>query len=133
MAAYRFRPFTATDLAMSADWLRTPEVVRWWGEPSEQLALLTEDLDEPLMRQWIVEHADRPFAYAQAYEAHSWPQMHLAHFPIGTQVIDAFIGVPSMLEQGHGSGFLSVHAAPMLGPALLRPPSSTPRTGPWLS
>jgi aminoglycoside 6'-N-acetyltransferase len=114
MAAYRFRPFTTADLSMAVEWLRTPEVVRWWGDPPEQLALLTEDLGEPLMRQWIVEYADQPFAYAQSYEAHSWRQAHLAHLPKGTQVIDAFIGVPAMLGLGHGSGFLNALAKQLL-------------------
>lgn len=102
-------------MPMVEHWLKTPEVVRWWGDPDEQLALLKEDLDEPLMRQWIVEHCERPFAYAQAYEAHSWPQIHLKHFPDGTQVIDAFIGEPEMLGCGHGSAFLHVLADILLG------------------
>src|ERR1700722_16271134 len=99
-APYSFRPFTHADLALAARWLETPEVVRWWGEPREQLALLTEDLGEPAMRQWIVEHDGRPLAYAQAYEAHAWPQPHLAHLPDGAQVIDAFIAEPDMLSRG---------------------------------
>ena len=56
---------------MVARWLRTPEVARWWGDPNEQLALVTEDLDEPLMRQWIAEYEGQPFAYMQAYPAHA--------------------------------------------------------------
>ena len=78
-------------------WLKTPEVARWWGDPAEQLVLLKEDLDDPLMRQWIVEYGQRPFAYVQAYEAHAWPQVHLQSLPGGTQVIDAFIGEPDCL------------------------------------
>jgi aminoglycoside 6'-N-acetyltransferase len=105
-APYSFRPFTRADLAAAALWLETPEVVRWWGEPGEQLALLTEDLDEPKMRQWIVEHDGQAFAYAQAYEAQAWPQPHLAHLPAGAQVIDAFIGEPGMIGRGHGGAFL---------------------------
>jgi aminoglycoside 6'-N-acetyltransferase len=91
-------------------WLRTPEVVRWWGDPGEELAFLQEDIDEPLMRQWVVEHCERPFAYVQAYEAHAWPQVHLRQLPDGAQVIDAFIGEPNMLGCGHGSAFLALFA-----------------------
>jgi aminoglycoside 6'-N-acetyltransferase len=105
-APYSFRPFTRADLVLAARWLETPEVVRWWGNPDEQLALLTEDLDEPKMRQWIAEHDGRAFAYVQAYEAHAWPQPHLAHLPGGAQVIDAFIGEPGMIGRGHGGAFL---------------------------
>jgi aminoglycoside 6'-N-acetyltransferase len=106
MSPYYFRLFVRADLRMVARWLRTPEVVRWWGDPEEQEALVTQDLDEPLMRQWIVEHERFPFAYAQAYPAHAWPQPHLAHLPAGTAVIDAFIGEPAMLGHGHGRRFL---------------------------
>ncbi|MGH3236306.1 MAG: GNAT family N-acetyltransferase, partial [Streptosporangiaceae bacterium] len=80
---YHFRPLTRAGLRMVAGWLRTPEVVRWWGIPENQEALIAQDLDEPLMRQWIVEHERRPFAYAQAYPATAWPQPHLACLPQG--------------------------------------------------
>jgi aminoglycoside 6'-N-acetyltransferase len=108
MSAYYFRPFTSTDLPMVAGWLKTPEVLRWWGDPKEQIELITEDLNEPLMRQWIVEHEGRAFAYLQVYPANAWPQAHLTHLPIGAVVIDAFIGEPAMLGCGHGSAFLRV-------------------------
>jgi aminoglycoside 6'-N-acetyltransferase len=76
---YHFRPFTRADVPMVALWLQTPEVVRWWGEPEAQLALIIEDLDEPSMRQWIVEHDGLPFAYVQAYRAQAWPQKSPLH------------------------------------------------------
>lgn len=110
MSPYSLRPFTHADLPMAARWLQSPEVVRWWGDPEEQLALLTEDLDEPLMRQWIVEHQGRPFAYVQAYPARAWPQSHLMHLPDGAEAIDAFIGEPDMLGRGHGGAFLRMFA-----------------------
>jgi aminoglycoside 6'-N-acetyltransferase len=103
---YSFRPFVRADLPMIADWLRTPEVVRWWGDPAEQLTLVTEDLDEPNMRQWIAEFEGAPFAYVQAYPAHAWGAAHMAHLPEGTEAIDAFIGVPALLGVGHGGAFL---------------------------
>lgn len=110
MDQYRFRRFTNADLPMVERWLKTPEVARWWGEPEEELALLREDLAQPLMRQWIVEYQGRSFAYVQAYEAHAWPQSHLQHLLTGAQVIDAFVGEPGMLGCGHGSAFLRLLA-----------------------
>jgi aminoglycoside 6'-N-acetyltransferase len=110
MLSYRFRPFTDADLPLVERWLVTAEVARWWGDPAKELALLKDDLDEPLMRQWIVEHNERPFSYVQAYEAHAWPQRHLQHLTPGTLVIDAFVGEPDMLGCGHGSAFLRLFA-----------------------
>ena len=46
---YSFRQVVREDLSLLGVWLRTPEVVRWWGKPEEQAALLEEDLDEPAM------------------------------------------------------------------------------------
>jgi hypothetical protein len=59
-----------------------------------------------LMDQWIVEFDGMPFAYAQAYCVHSWPQKHLEHLPADARAIDALIGVPEMLSKGHGGRFL---------------------------
>jgi aminoglycoside 6'-N-acetyltransferase len=111
MSPYRFRSMTDADLPTMERWLKMPEVVRWWGDPAEQLALLKEDLEEPLMRQWVVEHRERPFAYVQAYEAHSWPQVHLQRLPGGAQVLDAFVGEPDMVGCGHGSAVMRLLAS----------------------
>jgi aminoglycoside 6'-N-acetyltransferase len=106
MSYYCFRPFTHAELPLIARWLKTPEVIRWWGDPEHELAVLAQDLDEALMRQWIVEYRGHPFAYVQAYPAGAWPQAHLKHLCADTQMIDAFVGEPDMLSQGHGSAFL---------------------------
>ena len=114
MFPYRFRLMTEADLPTVERWLKGPEVVRWWGDPAEQLALLKEDLEEPLMRQWVVERRERPFAYVQAYEAHTWPQVHLQRLPRGAQVLDAFVGEPDMVGRGHGSAFLRLLASMLI-------------------
>jgi aminoglycoside 6'-N-acetyltransferase len=103
---YVFRPFGGVDLVLAERWLQTPEVTRWWGDPAHELTLLAEDLEQPLMDQWIVEFDGMPFAYAQSYCVHSWPQKHLAHLPADARAIDAFIGVQEMLGKGHGGNFL---------------------------
>ena len=103
---YSFRPATRDDLPMLHTWLSTPEVVRWWGDVQEQYAILEEDLRNPLMVMRIVARDGRPFGYVQDYDIHTWPQPHFAHLPEGARGIDAFIGVPEMIGQGHGSAFL---------------------------
>jgi aminoglycoside 6'-N-acetyltransferase len=109
-APYDLRPATAQDLPMFARWLATPEVVRWWGEPAHELELLAQDLSNPLMTMRVVSFEGRPFAYAQDYDVHSWPQPHLAHLPPRARAIDAFIGEPDMVGAGHGSAFLRLLA-----------------------
>jgi len=41
--AYRFRPVSLADLPRLRAWLQTPEVVRWWGDPAEQLEKVVTD------------------------------------------------------------------------------------------
>ncbi len=99
---------------MITRWLETPEARRWWGDPEQELALLTEDLDEPAMRQWIVACDGRAFAYVQAYSPDRWPQPHLMNLPIGAAVVDTFIGEPEMIGAGHGSRYLRAFALKLL-------------------
>jgi aminoglycoside 6'-N-acetyltransferase len=106
VVTYSFRPAQHSDLRMLQRWLRTPEVIRWWGAPEEQAALLKEDLNEPLMIMRIVSFNGLPFAYAQDYDVGSWPQAQFAGLPAGTRAIDAFIGEPAMIGRGHGAAFL---------------------------
>jgi aminoglycoside 6'-N-acetyltransferase len=110
LSPYGFRAAATADLPMLRRWLRTPEVARWWGDRTEQAALLQEDLAEPRMRMRIVSFAGRPFAYAQDYPVHAWPQPHLADLPPGARAIDAFIGEPDMIGRGHGATFLRLLA-----------------------
>ena len=110
ISSYSFRPVAADDLPRLRRWLRTPEVVRWWGDPRREFELLRADLDEPRMTMRIVSFRDRPFAYAQDYEVHAWPQAHLTHLPQGARAIDSFIGHTSMIGRGHGAAYLSLLA-----------------------
>jgi aminoglycoside 6'-N-acetyltransferase len=70
-------------------WLQTPEVVRWWGDPAEQLELIREDLKDP---RWscVSSFGGRPFAFVQDYAVYN------KHLPAGSRAIDAFVGEPDM-------------------------------------
>jgi aminoglycoside 6'-N-acetyltransferase len=111
---YEFRPVITDDLAMLARWLRTPDVMRWWGDPDEELGLLRDDLHEPRMVMQIVSLRGRAFAYAQHYDVHAWPQAHLSHLPAGCRAIDSFIGEPELIGCGHGSRYLKALATRLL-------------------
>jgi aminoglycoside 6'-N-acetyltransferase len=113
-SSYSFRPLARADLPLLRRWLKTPEVTRWWGDPVRELALIEDDLAGGAMTQWIVSFEETPFAYAQAYEVHAWPQPHLAHLPPGTMAIDAFVGEPDRLGHGHGARFLRELARRMI-------------------
>jgi aminoglycoside 6'-N-acetyltransferase len=103
---YSFRDVRPDDMPRLRAWLLTPEVARWWGDPDEQAAMLEDDMTEPRMAMRLVCLDERPFAYAQDYAVHSWPQAHFADLPLGSRAIDSFIGEPEMIGRGHGSAYL---------------------------
>jgi aminoglycoside 6'-N-acetyltransferase len=120
---YVFRPMTPTDLPLIRSWLHAPEVVRWWGDPDEQYALVSGDLDHPDMDQFIVSLGvslgEKPFGYIQCYALSAWNQGFGAQ-PPRARGIDQFIGVPDMIGRGHGSGFIRQFVDGLLGSGIPR-------------
>jgi aminoglycoside 6'-N-acetyltransferase len=105
VTAYVFRAMTAADLPTIERWLETPHVMEWWGDPTEQYLLVSGDLDEPAMDQFIVSAGGSDFAYIQCYDLTAWNSGFGAQ-PTGTRGIDQFIGEPDMVDRGHGSAFV---------------------------
>jgi aminoglycoside 6'-N-acetyltransferase len=106
---YAFRTVTRDDLPMLREWLGEPHVVRWWGDPEEQIGLIAGDIDHPAMELNIVSFEEQPFAYLQAYRPHDWSV--LTDQPSGTHGVDPFIGPPAMAGKGHGPRFLDAFCA----------------------
>ena len=103
---YGFRPMTAAHLPTIRRWLETPQVAQWWGDADTQFSLISDDLPEPAMEQFIVVHDGRPFAYLQCYDPAVWPENGFGPQPDGTRGVDQFIGEPDMISRGHGSAFI---------------------------
>ena len=104
-AAYEFRPMTVADLPLVKRWLTLPHVREWWGEPDEQFGLVSGDMSEPAMDQYIVATNGRPFGYLQCYRLTDW-NICFGPQPPDTRGIDQMIGEPDMLARGHGSGLI---------------------------
>jgi aminoglycoside 6'-N-acetyltransferase len=102
---YVFRRMTVADLPLLQGWLAMPHVREWWGDPDEQYALVSGDLKDPAMDQYIVAANGDPFGYLQCYDLTAW-NAGLGPQPPGTRGIDLFIGKPDMIERGHGSALL---------------------------
>jgi aminoglycoside 6'-N-acetyltransferase len=101
-------------LPMMAQWLATPAVREWWGNPATELALVTEDLDNVLMDQRICSLDGTPFGYVQSYLCAAWraPQFH--DQPDDARAMDTCLGVPEMLGKGHGSAMVRLYAEALL-------------------
>ena len=108
-AIYAFRPMTSADLPLIRQWLGHPHVREWWGDPDEQYALVSGDLDEPAMDQFVVSTNGADFGYIQCYDLTAWNSGFGTH-PRGTRGIDLFIGEPGMIERGHGSALIRAFA-----------------------
>ena len=108
-SAYVFRPMTTADLTLIRRWLGLPHVRKWWGDPDDQYALVSGDLDEPAMDQYIVSTGGNDFGYLQCYDQTAW-NSGFGDQPEGTRGIDLFIGEPDMIECGHGSAFIRAFA-----------------------
>ena len=148
VARYRFRPMSADDLPMVRGWLRVPEVAEWWGDPDEQFGLVSGDMSEPAMDQYIVsliafssesrsrtrsgmgtgsrqENASMqkpdgvPFGYLQCYRLTDW-NIGFGDQPPETRGVDQIIGLPDMIGCGHGAAFIRAFVDNLLG-------SGTPR------
>jgi aminoglycoside 6'-N-acetyltransferase len=109
---YQFTRVRRSDMPLLRQWLSTPAVKQWWGDPVEQATLLLQDIRDSRMAMSmnLVSIDDVPFAYIQDYEVRAWPQPHLAHLPTGTRAIDTFIGVADYLNAGHGRAYLRQRA-----------------------
>ena len=102
---YVFRLMTRADLPLIGSWLALPHVMEWWGDAEEQYALVSGDLDEPAMDQYIVSMAGIPFGYLQCYDLTEW-NTGFGPQPPSTRGIDLFIGEPDMIGRGHGSALI---------------------------
>jgi aminoglycoside 6'-N-acetyltransferase len=116
---YVFHPMSSGDLPLLGNWLETPEVVRWWGRPDQQYALVSGDLAHPDMDQFIVALGDQPFGYIQCYKLSTWNQ-GFGEQPPMTRGIDQFIGVSDMIGHGHGSGFIRQFTESLLASGIPR-------------
>lgn len=120
LGSYQFRQFTTNDLPMVRRWLEMPHVIEWWGDPVEQYGLVSNDLNEPAMKQLIVSNTEKPFAYLQHMDLRDWLDEAFQPQPEGTLAIDQFIGEPAMVGRGHGSRFIREFVAELLSSGVPR-------------
>lgn len=106
---YCFRPAGSDDLNLMRHWRQAPHVVEWWGAP--ELEPEEEKMQDSHISMRIIEHLGEPFAFIQDYSIHDWEDHHFSYLPRGSRGLDIYIGENSMLNRGHGSVILGIHAA----------------------
>jgi aminoglycoside 6'-N-acetyltransferase len=108
MPAYQFRTVSTQDLPLLQEWLERPHVREWWGDPGYGLARIAENIADPAIDVFIVDHGDVPIGYIQSWDPHAEADHPCRDQPRGTRGIDQFIGEPEFIGRGHGSAFIRV-------------------------
>ncbi|WP_375460487.1 GNAT family N-acetyltransferase [uncultured Enterovirga sp.] len=111
---YGFQLLTPDHLPLIRRWLVEPHVSAWWTDPEEQYDLISGDLQDTRVEQWLLVLDGRPIGYAQVWKPEDWPGNPFSDQPAGTCGIDPFIGEPDHVGQGHGSSFLRLLADRLL-------------------
>ncbi|TCL73127.1 GNAT family N-acetyltransferase [Rhizobium sp. BK251] len=101
-----FRPAARADLGLLAEWLETPHVRRWWGDPAEAIASIDEHLDGYQVEAFMVALDGKDFAFIQSADLGKEEDQALADQPAATFGIDQFIGPVSMTGRGYGPAFM---------------------------
>lgn len=111
-----FRPVTADDLLLLANWLARPHWREWWGEPETELGYFREmiegkDTTRPFIFQ--VDGKDKGYIqiwYVADYQSTEWAVEYpwLKWLPPDTVGVDLSIADAAELSKGMGSAALRV-------------------------
>jgi len=113
-ADYDFPKVTRADYPLLSQWLSQPHIDGWWGSPSEEIALIEEDIDEGPTDMRLVALNGHPFAFIQDYDLADYPGPHLTDQPPCTRAIDTFLGDTGYLGKGHAPAYLRQRALQLL-------------------
>lgn len=127
MRNYNFRPITPDDLPLMRRWLSAPHVRVWWGDVERNIALMTQDMDNPQINMQVVELVGRPLAYLHHHDVRAFAMPQFADLSQGTRAINSFVGDPEYLGQGHAAGYIGacVNDLRMHYPMVAAAPNST--------
>ncbi|WP_265516207.1 GNAT family N-acetyltransferase [Nitratireductor luteus] len=111
----RFKPVMEAHLPMLAQWLSTPHMREWWGEPEEELGFIRDMISgRDSTRPFLIVLADQPVGYIQNWfighhQNEQWVKDHpwLMELPSETVGVDLSIGDPDFLSKGIGSAALA--------------------------
>ncbi|SFR33626.1 aminoglycoside 6'-N-acetyltransferase [Yoonia tamlensis] len=106
MRNYDFRLLTQDDLTLLRRWYSAAHVKVWWPDTDAQIARITADMENPQVAMHIVELSHLPFAFISDFDARTSAKPEFADLPVGTRVVETFVGNPDFLGPGHAAGYI---------------------------
>ena len=103
----KIRRLNVEDLELISTWLEQSYIREYWGEPSDWLTEITENISADWVQYFIVETA-KPIGFLQYYETDKAPSGEWSDEPAGTVGIDYLIGDPEYLGKGYGTQLISL-------------------------
>ena len=109
MRNYGFRHVTPDDLPLLWQWLQMPHVRAWWGDATDQLERIAQEMEQTVVEMHMVELVGKPFAYIHHHDAKAFGQPEFSDLPPATRAIGTFVGDPQFLGQGHAAGYIDAY------------------------
>ncbi|NNU79038.1 acetyltransferase [Halovulum dunhuangense] len=119
MPDIRFRPVTATDLPLLAEWMAAPHWREWWGEPETELGYIRDMIEgRDTTRPFLFDIDGVPTGYIQVWRPadnriEPWlsDAPWIAWLPDDAVGVDLSIGPAESLSRGIGSAVLRAFVA----------------------
>jgi len=106
-SAFDFRPLTGADLPLIHEWINRPHVAEWWDDQRDLDSVLRTfgaDLENPVIRMFLVCLEQEPIGYIQAYRVMGAdPEWWKDETDPGARGIDQFLANAEQLGRGLGS------------------------------
>jgi aminoglycoside 6'-N-acetyltransferase len=120
LGEFTFQRLTRADFPMLAGWLAQPFVARWWNHEWSPGAM-ERDFGEAIDggeagEDFVVSLDGRPIGLIQRCRLGDYPDYQaqlapLLEVPAEALSIDYLIGVPELIERGHGSAMIAAFVA----------------------
>lgn len=109
------RPVTPGDWPLLMNWLRDPDVQRWWGRPSAVEAEIRLVLETPSAVGRIIEVNEKPVGYTHAIDATHWGEQLPDVLPEWTWDVDIVIAEHGFRGRNVGEAALDQLASEVFG------------------
>lgn len=110
--AIALRPLSLTDEALLRQWLNTPHVAQWWGEPETELRQALGCVGSSGTQAFIIQGNGHDIGYVQAYVAHE--DSYFADRAPTARGMDLYLGYTDLVGKGLGTRIITAFSDKLL-------------------